>query len=505
MKQRFGPKGPIFERMWNLKLLPSNRTLILLITSCLLVLTIFLGWWLNRSYEEQKRLLAAETSQSFFRSVNILQDSLVMKRFIRPLEDSMRRKKADKKVQIHYIQQGVMKSPDTIISLVSKKGVFIGSRNSDFRRPLLSDHPLDEETGELHRPMPSHMFARVIPSLLGRPSLNTTFRDSIKIQDLQRQLRQELDSSHIPIGTRIVRLSAPAHRSLDSLHTASYQAGLPPRDFYVAYLTDYQGLIFKRLLPQVLFSVFLLALTSGAFLLVFRSLHQQQQLTQLKNDFISNVSHELKTPLSTVSVAIEALSNFDALKDPHRTKEYLAISQMELSRLNLLVDNVLRTALFDQKQQMYQFEEVDLFSMIEGILHSLKFQFEKHQAKVHFQSSGSSFRLKADRVHLTNVIYNLIDNALKYSNHQPVITIRLEDQGTTLVLTIQDEGIGIPAEYQQQIFEKFFRVPTGNIHNVKGHGLGLSYVRQVVEAHGGTIKLNSVPGQGSTFDLQLTR
>lgn len=490
--------------MWNLKSLPSNHTLIILITSCLLVLTAFLGWWLNRSYNEQKRLLAAETSQPFFRSVNTLQDSLVMKRFIRPLEDSMRQRTAHKQLQIRIIHQKNPTGLDTIISLSNKKGVFIHSRNSHFR-PFPPDNQPDEETGEFHRPMRSHPFARIIPSLLGRPSLDTTLRDSIKIDDLQQQLRHELDSAKIKVGTRIVRLSAPAHRSLDSLHTASYQAGLPPRDFYVAYLTDYQGLIFKRLLPQILFSFFLLGLTSGAFLLVFKSLKQQQRLTQLKNEFISNVSHELKTPISTVSVAIEALSNFDALKDPNRTKEYLAISQMELNRLNLLVDNVLRTALFDQKQQMYQFEEIDLCLMIEQILHSLKFQFEKHQAQVHFQQDGHKFNVTGDRIHLTNVIYNLIDNALKYSTQRPMINLSLRDRDHEVIIRIEDHGIGIPMEYQQQVFEKFFRVPTGNIHNVKGHGLGLSYVQQVVAAHGGTINLQSEPGQGSTFNLNFKR
>ncbi|MDQ1088851.1 sensor histidine kinase KdpD [Siphonobacter sp. SORGH_AS_1065] len=497
-------KASIFESMWNLKSLPSNSTLITLITSCLLVLTTFLGWWLSRSYNEQKRLLAAETSQPFFRSVNMLQDSLVMKRLIRPLEESMREKTAHKKLRIHFFPREDSKGPDTIISLGSRGRVFIASREPRFRRPFPPDYQPDEETGELHRPMRSHLFSRILPSLMGRASQDS-IRDSIKIRDLQQQFRRELDSSKINVGTRIVRLQAPAHRSLDSLHTASYQAGLPPRDFYVAYLTDYQGVIFKRLLPQILFSVFLLGLTSGAFLLVFKSLEQQQQLTQLKNDFISNVSHELKTPISTVSVAIEALSSFDALKDPHRTKEYLAISQMELNRLNLLVDHVLRTALFDQKQQIYQFEEINLSSLIEEILHSLKFQFEKHQAQVDFHPSGSNFRVTADRIHLTNVIYNLIDNALKYSNNQPRVTLHLEDQGEQLVVRIQDEGIGIPPQYQQQVFEKFFRVPTGNIHNVKGHGLGLNYVHQVMGAHGGTVTLHSEPGQGSTFVLYFKR
>ncbi|MFT4033429.1 MAG: HAMP domain-containing sensor histidine kinase [Siphonobacter sp.] len=467
-------------------------------------MSIFLGWWLMHSYTEQKRLLAAETSQPFFRSVNALQDSLIMRRFIRPFEDSTR---ASKKNHIPSREPRA----DTVVQVFRNRDIVIQTKDTIIHRHHPPMDMRDEDYNDYPRPRRSNLFARIMPSILGKLSHDTLhfapdqIQDSLRIKELGERFKLELDSSKIAVDARIIRLHEPAHRSLDSLHTASYQAGLPPRDFYVAYLINYQGLLFKRLLPQILFSVFLLGLTSAAFIVVFRSLKQQQRLTELKNDFISNVSHELKTPISTVNVAIEALANFDALKDPNRTKEYLAISKMELSRLNLLVDKVLRTALFDQQRQVYHFEILDVSLLVDEIIHSLKFQFEKNQADVQFEKIGTNFNLSVDRVHFMNVLYNLIDNALKYSNGRPVIQIILEDQGNFLYLSVQDEGIGIAPHYQQQIFEKFFRVPTGNVHNIKGHGLGLSYVNQIVLSHAGKITLHSEIGKGSTFDLIFSR
>jgi two-component system phosphate regulon sensor histidine kinase PhoR len=254
---------------------------------------------------------------------------------------------------------------------------------------------------------------------------------------------------------------------------------------------------------QILVSLLLVGLTIFSFALLLRTLVQQRKLTQIKNDFISNITHELKTPIATVSVAIEALRNFDALYDPEKTKEYLAISSNELQRLSFLVDKVLKLSMFEKHQVELKEEIVDLCVLVKDVVNSMKLQFEKYKAQVNVQIQGYRFEVEADRLHITSVLFNLLDNALKYSKENPSIHIELKEENERILLRVTDNGIGIPAEYHKKIFEKFFRVPAGDTHNVKGYGLGLSYVAYVIQRHYGSIDVESQPGIGSRFIIKL--
>jgi two-component system, OmpR family, phosphate regulon sensor histidine kinase PhoR len=268
---------------------------------------------------------------------------------------------------------------------------------------------------------------------------------------------------------------------------------------YTIEFDDYNGFLLKKMLTEIIFSFFLIGITILSFALIYRNLQNQKKLTALKNDFISNVTHELKTPITTVGVAIEALSNFNVLQNPTQTKEYLDISKNELNRLSILVDKVLKMAIFEQKELEFTFEKHDLKVIIEKVLLTMKLQFEKYNANVNFEVIGDDFTLNCDDIHLTNVIYNLIENALKYSINQPIISIKLINQDTDFYVSIKDDGIGIPKEFQHKIFDKFFRVPTGNVHDTKGYGLGLSYVKSVIDKHKGRIEIISEEGNGSEF------
>lgn len=278
-----------------------------------------------------------------------------------------------------------------------------------------------------------------------------------------------------------------------------------PMNRYSASLTGAKTFILKEITPQILFSVFLTLLTGLAFLFMYRSMRAQQRLMEIKNDFISNVTHELKTPVTTVSVALEALRNFKGLENPQRTEEYLNIAQSELNRLTILTDKILKTAIFENKGVNFEPEPVDLFKTIEQVLHSMKLVFEKQKAQVSFEKTGKAFTIHGGSVHLTNVIYNLLDNALKYSQGEPRISVSLEEKENRVVMKVSDNGIGIPKEYSKKIFEKFFRVPAGDVHNVKGYGLGLSYVDSVIRSHKGTIEVESESGKGSTFIISLPK
>jgi len=262
--------------------------------------------------------------------------------------------------------------------------------------------------------------------------------------------------------------------------------------------------LIAKMASPILFSLFLVGVTVLSFSLLYRNLQRQRKLTEIKNEFISNITHELKTPIATVGVAIEALRNFNAINDPQRTKEYLDISQNELQRLSLLVDKVLKLSMFEKKEIELKYELLDLNGVVDEVVSSMRLQIEKHHATVSINTEGDT-SLQGDRLHLLSVVFNLLDNALKYGNGNTAIKFDLKEKGNEVELSVADNGIGISSEYKDKVFEKFFRVPLGNTHNTKGYGLGLSYVSHVVQRHKGKIEVESQPGIGSKFIITLPK
>jgi two-component system phosphate regulon sensor histidine kinase PhoR len=268
-------------------------------------------------------------------------------------------------------------------------------------------------------------------------------------------------------------------------------------------LENEMSYLLKKLTLPILFSLFLVGITVISFVLLYRNLVRQRRLAELKNEFISNITHELKTPIATVGVAIEALKNFNAIHDPQRTKEYLDISQNELQRLSLLVDKVLKLSMFEKKEMELKKEQFDCKRLTEEVMNSMRLQFEKYHAKVNLYTEGDNFVVEADKLHITSVIYNLLDNALKYSRENPVIDVWLKSNPDAIEFSVSDNGIGIPPAYREKVFDKFFRVPTGDKHNIKGYGLGLSYVAEVIKRHQGNVRVESELGKGSTFTARF--
>lgn len=263
--------------------------------------------------------------------------------------------------------------------------------------------------------------------------------------------------------------------------------------------------IFQRIAPQLIFSLFLIGIVGLSFWLASKSLGRERELTLLRNDLLSNMSHELKTPISTVGVALEALSNFDAADNPKLRKEYIDISRSEVKRLGLLVDKALNLSLFEQGQFVYERQDINLDEEINRILKTLQVQLNNANVKIDYAKSGNQFLVNVDKTHMVNVIHNLIENGIKYSTQPAEIEIKLIEESEQIKISVSDNGIGIPKEYHDKVFDKFFRVPHGNKHNVKGHGLGLSYVKEVIKNQGGNISLMSHEGIGSTFILKLPK
>lgn len=347
---------------------------------------------------------------------------------------------------------------------------------------------------------PEKAFVRLITS-------GKALDDSLPVKKLDSVYTAELKKAGIPISFTIQKGKDDSLHKKDSVTnrfaTSPAVVGFINPYWYQASFENPVGFLLKKISLQILFSVFLVTFTTVAFIFLYRNLLAQRRLTEMKNDLITNITHELKTPVATVSVAVEALRNFGGMENPARTKEYLDISAAELQRLNLLIDKVLKLSLFENREMELTKEDMDLRLLTEEVLNSMKLQFDSHKATLHFEVQGNYFRVHADRLHITSVIFNLLDNAIKYSTGKPDITVRLQHLDDSILLQVADKGIGITPGDQPKIFDKFFRVPSGDRHNIKGYGLGLSYVAHVIGRHNGTVSVQSTPGEGSTFTIKL--
>ena len=230
---------------------------------------------------------------------------------------------------------------------------------------------------------------------------------------------------------------------------------------------------------------------------------RQKRLSEIKNDFIGNMTHELKTPISTIALSSEVLSDPDIVQEPERLRSYARIIREENERLRAQVERVLQLATLDRENLHLKREEVDLHTVVHEVAGAMKLTLKERKGSLTLELQATRSVVRGDRMHLGNVVRNLLDNAIKYCTDVPVIVVRTRDRNGSFLLEVRDNGIGIRKEDLRHVFERFYRVPTGNVHNVKGFGLGLHYVKQIAEAHQGHVDATSTPGRGSTFRLEL--
>jgi len=230
---------------------------------------------------------------------------------------------------------------------------------------------------------------------------------------------------------------------------------------------------------------------------------QQKRLSEIRTDFVNNMTHELKTPISTIGLSADGINGALSSSNLDRVRSYVQIIQNENSRLKSQVERVLQIASLSPKKVALQHKEIDLHEVLSKAVDTFEIQIQEADGSINTELQASKHIIKGDVVHITNVIYNLIDNAVKYTTDSPKIHIRTTSKLGWLRLEVEDNGIGIDKANQKMIFEKFYRVPTGNLHSVRGYGLGLFYVKTIVEAHKGKIQVTSEPGKGSTFSIEL--
>lgn len=274
-------------------------------------------------------------------------------------------------------------------------------------------------------------------------------------------------------------------------------------EYLLLYFPHEKQFLLTELWGMLLISIILIIVIVYSFTYTITTIFHQKKLSEMKNDFINNMTHEFKTPISTISLACEALSDRDIVRSPEFTENYINIILEENKRLATMAEKILQTAVIEKGQLKMKRERIDLHEVITDVIKNIRIQVEIKDGVIRKQCKAANPVLMGDKVHLTNLVYNLLDNANKYSPRKPVITVRTENISNGILLTIEDHGIGISKEEQKKIFDKLYRVPTGNIQDVRGFGLGLSYVKAIVEEHHGRISLESEINKGTTFKVFL--
>lgn len=298
-------------------------------------------------------------------------------------------------------------------------------------------------------------------------------------------------------------------KNKDELLQSDLKANLFPNDLFgnVNYLMvnfpDQNSFLLKQISATLASSVGLIAIIIFCFAYAIHTIMRQKKLSEVKNDFINNMTHEFKTPIATVSLASEALGEDAVIQDRNTYYRYLKVIKEETNRLSEQVEKVLQAASFDKDDFKLAKTRTNIVELVDKAVEKFRIQIEKRKGILERDYDKDTLEANVDPSHFHNAVQNLLDNALKYSSDEPNITVTLRSSPEKFVLSIKDKGIGIGKEQIKKIFDKFYRVQKGNIHDIKGFGLGLSYVKSVVDAHKGLIEVQSEPGKGSLFTLKI--
>jgi two-component system phosphate regulon sensor histidine kinase PhoR len=363
-----------------------------------------------------------------------------------------------------------------------------------------------------------------------------------KIKDVIQKMAREMENKPLPIEKRINRenlekslskaladkdinipyeyaviTSSPGNNKVP-LRSGGFQidkknqihrVSLFPNDIFrknntlLLYFPEQKNIVLRSLSGLMLVSVFFTLIVVLSSILGIVTMLRQKKISDIKTDFINNMTHEFKTPIATISIAVDSINNPKVIDVPERIKSFTRIIKEENNRMNTRVEQILQMALLDSSEFRLNLKPVDVNALIAKVAGNIRLQVENREGRLELQTGALNSIVEADEIHLSNVIMNLLDNANKYSPGKPEIRVATANRGSSVVVTVEDKGIGMNTETQRKIFEKFYRLTSGNIHNVKGFGLGLSYARAIILAHKGEIKVSSEVGKGSTFEVNL--
>jgi len=370
----------------------------------------------------------------------------------------------------------------------------------------------DSASGIKHRfELKTHRLKRIADKVV--QEITSLEDNEISIDHISKLLKVELGNRDIPIPFEFgifkdSRLSKKTEKA-DSLLLAksNYKVNLFPNDIIqknirlAVYFPEKDSFIYKTLNWLLLISLIFSIIVLVTFAVSIYFILKQKKISEMKSDFINNMTHEFKTPLATISVAADSINNAKVIENPERIRYYIEMIKKENARMNRQVEDILTIARLDKKDFEFKWEAFNLHEVIEDAMQSIVLQVEKKGGTITSEFQAINPVATSDSSHFANLIYNLLDNANKYSPDVPEIRISTRNTTKGVLITVADKGIGMTKAVQSRVFERFYRQASGNIHNVKGFGLGLSYVKAVLEANHGSISVHSEPGKGSRFEV----
>lgn len=319
-------------------------------------------------------------------------------------------------------------------------------------------------------------------------------------------------------GNPVFQKASPGFVTAFEDTTSNYQANcglealsgtagenLSVNEMLFVVIPNIKQLALKSLLWRIAISILFTLIIIAAFYVTVRTMLKQKKLAEIKNDFINNMTHEFKTPIATISLAVDAMRNEKVMHDTQKLGYFSSIIKEENQRMNRQVETILKASQLEKQEADLNLKPIHVHELIKDVVDNFALQLEEKKGKVELELQAETDLVDADEVHFSNLVNNLVDNAVKYAREDipPVIKLSTRSNGKHFIMRIEDNGIGMNRDTVKRIFEKFYRAHTGNVHNVKGFGLGLSYVKTMVEAHNGDIKAESTLGKGSTFTVDL--
>ncbi|PZF74047.1 sensor histidine kinase [Taibaiella soli] len=450
----------------------------------LLVLTIM---WLRSQYEATKKQLNADIRNVFDRTETKITDSVVGNMVAHILK-SMPASQFTKNPTVMTLHSNSTIIPDSVTHTQEQATGFIIARQA-------TDSAALQATDSLHPDDLINQTMRVaFTKLMGEHGSGTTELLAGDTQLLKKKFTEALAHTY----PHITAAWLPEKNNSEKIFR--YRSA---NNRMTVQLTGYHYYIFQRTWPAFAFAAVLVTLTIVAFVLAYRTIKHQMNFSVQKDSFISNVSHELKTPVAATQVALEALKSYGALHDVTRSEKYLNIAAWEMNRLRILIDRVIDNLQAGTGQLILEKKPTDVGILLREVTQALQPAFAEKQMDITWNIPDMPLIAAIDNVHFTNALYNLLDNAVKYGGNKIEITLRGTNE--EIQLMIADNGPGIAREYQHKIFEQFYRVPQGDVHNTKGHGLGLAYAKHIVQMHNGQIILKSIQGTGTTFIISIPK
>jgi len=357
---------------------------------------------------------------------------------------------------------------------------------SEFFRPSIARKYTVDEINQVIRKAFNKQNLKKIPFEFSITS-NTLAGDDLMSGNFYRLYQDTVNNIN-----KVILLESPS---------GSLSEGILPEEYLVILVPHAKSFVWRSMSWFIIGATMFTLIIISAFFVTVRALLKQKKLSEIKSDFINNMTHEFKTPLATISLAVDALKNEKVINNRDKMDYFTGIIKEENKRMNKQVETILQAALLDRQEVQLNLKVLHAHELIDSALNNINLQVEEKQGKLDVQYNATKDIVLADEVHFTNLVNNLLDNAVKYSQDNLEIKLSTISNNKQFIVKIEDNGIGMNKETVSRIFEKFYRAHTGNVHNVKGFGLGLSYVKTMVEAHDGSIKAESVPGKGTTFTL----